>query len=255
MAPCAVQTVDLGVEQVPTVLLVLPVSGANGVKPLWWWDSRLGAGSFTDAIASFGKVWPRRGRFPVVHAGSESYNESGVNYVAIALFDPAGRYVIPFAVSKATAEDNYTHQLRHSQTGALAATLTPDFVFGGAAFNANTDPVRASLYRGPGHGGDLPPRSAWRRRRRRTGSRRSDPGRCNFGTAIGQHGGDTAFWAGRVSDGVSSARLLAATSYVGDGATARNVTRGQSWYRTSASKRLTVRSYYDGLQELTSAAR
>ncbi|MEO8682919.1 MAG: hypothetical protein ABI665_27980, partial [Vicinamibacterales bacterium] len=40
------QTIDFGVNLMPTVLLVLPANGVNSVEPLWWWDSRLGASSF-----------------------------------------------------------------------------------------------------------------------------------------------------------------------------------------------------------------
>jgi hypothetical protein len=49
-------------------------------------------------------------------------------------------------------------------------------------------------------------------------------GTVELGTALGGHtNGDQAFWAGRVDDGVSSTRLMAVTSYVGDGATSRNI--------------------------------
>jgi hypothetical protein len=48
-------------------------------------------------------------------------------------------------------------------------------------------------------------------------------GAVQFGTVTGQHGGDMAFWAGRVSDGVSIDRLMAVASYVGTGTASRNV--------------------------------
>ena len=51
-------------------------------------------------------------------------------------------------------------------------------------------------------------------------------GTVEFGTTVG-YGlvgpGDHAFWAGRVSDGVSDQRLMAVTSYVGDGTASRNI--------------------------------
>jgi YD repeat-containing protein len=218
------QTVDFGgIDLVPTALFVMPVTGANGLKPLWWWNSRLGAGSFTESIASFGKVWPRRGEFHVVQSAGGSYNESGVDYVAIALFDPSGRYVIPFAASKPATEDNYTHYLRWPQTGALASTFTPDFVFGGAAFNASSDTVKASLYRGPGHGGDLTATLGLAQASAADRIQAVGAGTVQFGTTIGYGNGDMAFWAGRVSDGVSSARLMAVASYVGDGTASRAI--------------------------------
>jgi hypothetical protein len=40
---------------------------------------------------------------------------------------------------------------------------------------------------------------------------------------MGPNWGDHAFWAGRVNDGISSTRLMAVTSYVGDGTGPRNV--------------------------------
>jgi hypothetical protein len=46
-------------------------------------------------------------------------------------------------------------------------------------------------------------------------------GTVQFGTTIGHGNGDMAFWAGRVSDGLSSARLMAVASYVGDGTASR----------------------------------
>jgi len=51
-------------------------------------------------------------------------------------------------------------------------------------------------------------------------------GTVQFGPTVGQSGGqvDQAFWAGRVSDGVSATRLMAVTSYVGNGAASRNIT-------------------------------
>jgi hypothetical protein len=84
----------------------------------------------------FNRVWPQRGKFHVVHTGSKSVNANGVAYVAIALFDPSGRYVIPFAINKGdeSTDDDYTHRLRRPATGELAADFTPDFVFGGGAF-------------------------------------------------------------------------------------------------------------------------
>ena len=150
------QTVDLGVNQTPTVLLVVPATGASGVEPLWWWDSRLGASSLSDAITGFGRPWPQAGRFHVVHpASGKSYNANGVSYKVIALFDPSGRYVIPFAVSKGASEDHYTQYLRYPESGELASDFTPDFVFGGVANGVTADSVRSALYGGPGHVGDL----------------------------------------------------------------------------------------------------
>jgi hypothetical protein len=140
------------------------------------------------------------------------------------VFDPSGRYVLPFAVSKPTIDDNYTHHLRYPQTGELAEDFTPDFVFGGAAFNTGSgDDTHSSIYRGPGHSGDLTGILST------TGPSDVDriqalgAGTVEFGTKIGHRDGDHAFWAGRVSDGVAPERLMAVTSYVGDGTPSRNI--------------------------------
>ena len=218
------QTIDFGTDLTPTALFVVPLGGASPAEPMWWWDSRQGAAPMNESVTSFGRMWPQKGKFHVVHpASGDSYNASGVSYLAIALFDPSGRYVIPFAVSKPAAEDNYTHALRYPQSGALAADFTPDFVFGGAAFNTVSDSVRASFYRGPGHAGDLTGRLG--------GTLASDAdriqslgaGTVQFGTTMGYSAGDFAFWSGRVDDGVSATRLMAVTSYVGDGTASRNI--------------------------------
>lgn len=217
------QTIDFGVDLTPTALLVMQVGGSVGSEPIWWWDSRQGAAPMADAVTNFGRMWPQKGKFHVVHPTSgKSYNASGVSYIAIAIFDPSARYIIPFAVSKPSSDDDYTHALRHPQSGALAWDFTPDFVFGGAAFDSLVDGARASLYRGPGHVGDLTgkliggPSDANR-------IQAIGPGTVQFGTTIGHGPGDFAFWAGRVDDGVSPTRLMAVTSYVGTGTASRNI--------------------------------
>jgi hypothetical protein len=48
-------------------------------------------------------------------------------------------------------------------------------------------------------------------------------GQVQFGKGIGSQWGDPSFVAGRVSDGVASERLMAVTSYVGDGPASRNI--------------------------------
>jgi hypothetical protein len=48
-------------------------------------------------------------------------------------------------------------------------------------------------------------------------------GSVELGTAMTANGGEFAFWAGRVVDGVSSTRLMAVTSYVGTGAASRTI--------------------------------
>lgn len=193
---------------------------------MWWWDSRLGAAPLADSRTGFGLVWPQKGKFHAVHTTSfDSYNANGVNYIAIALFDPAGRFVIPFAVAKPAAEDDCTHYLRYPQSGELASDFTPNFVFGGLA-SSNLDSTRASLYRGPGHSGDLTAKLGVP-----AGSSASDAdriqaigaGTVQFGTTVGQVGVDQPFWAGRVDDGISSTRLMAVTTYVGNGTASRNI--------------------------------
>ena len=104
----------------------------------------------SDSRTSFGLVWPQTGQFHVVHAATgKSYNANGVSYKVIALFDPSGRYVIPFAVSKAATEDDYTHYLRYPETGELASDFTPAFVFGGVANGVTADSVRSSALSRP----------------------------------------------------------------------------------------------------------
>ena len=222
------QTIDFGgIDVPPTALLVLPANGATGVEPIWWWDSRIGAAPFAESITGFTRIWPQKGKLHVVHSTTgNSYNADGVTYVAVALFDPAGRYVIPFAVSKPAADDNYTHYLRDPQSGELASSFTPDFVFGGAAFGITVDSVRASVYRGPGHVGDLTAKLGVAQVSDADRIQAIGAGTVEFGTTVGQDlvgPGDHAFWAGRVSDGVSDQRLMAVTSYVGDGTASRNI--------------------------------
>jgi hypothetical protein len=77
---------------------------------------------------------------------SDSFNANAVNYTVIALFDPSGRYVIPFGVSKPPSEDDFVHKLRHPQSDELASSFTPDFVFGGlSATSATADSTYATL--------------------------------------------------------------------------------------------------------------
>ena len=154
-----------------------------------------------------------KGKFQVAHVpAGTSYNANGVNYIAIALFDPSGRYVLPFAVSKPTAEDNYTQYLRYPQSGELASLFIPDFVFGGVANGFNGGADRGEHLPGPGTRG-RPNREAGRGAG--VGSQ-PYPGDWRRYRAIRHPGrqrlvGDQAFWAGRVSDGVSSTRLMAVT--------------------------------------------
>jgi YD repeat-containing protein len=218
------QTIDFGVDQVPTVLFVIPVNSSIGPEPLAWWDARQGAAPLSRSITSFNLVWPQKGKIHVVHpsTASQSYNTNGVSYLAIALFDPSSRYVLPFAVGKPTAEDNYNHSLRYPHTGALASTFSPDFVFGGAAFTSNQDQSQATFYRGPGHTGDLTGKlSGGASEANRIQS--IGTGTVQFGTTVGWGNGDYAYFAGRVSDGVSATKLMAVTSYVGNGAASRNI--------------------------------
>jgi YD repeat-containing protein len=218
------QTITFGIDQVPTALFVIPVNGPGGVEPIWWWNSRLGAASMTHQGTAFTKVWPQKGKLHVVNTGYKSPNQSGISYLAIALFDPSGRYVIPFAVSKPQADDNYTHFLRYPQSGELANDFTPDFVFGGAAFNgASGDDGHSSVYRGPGHVGDQTGTLATTWAADVDRIQAIGPGTVQFGTKIHHRSGDHAFWAGRVSDGVSPTRLMAVASYVGDGTGPRNI--------------------------------
>ena len=114
--------------------------------------------------------------------------------------------------------------MRDPQTGALATTFTPDFVFGGSAFSTTIDATRASLYRGPGHLNDLTSTLATSQAADANRIQALSPGAVQFGTTVGGAGaGDFAFWAGRVDDGVSPTRLMAVTSYVGNGAGSRNI--------------------------------
>ena len=204
----------------------MPATGATGVEPLIWWESRQGAGSLSDSGVTFGRVWPQKGRFQVVHPTTgKSYNANGVNYVAIALFDPASRYGIPFGVSKPATEPNYTHYLRYPQSGELAEDFTPDFVFGGFTTNNAVDSVRANIYRGPGDSGDLTAKLGVAQASDADRIQSIGTGQVQFGASIGSPTqGDASFWAGRVSDGVAMDRLIAVTSYVGNGAASRNIT-------------------------------
>ena len=43
------QTIDFGVDMLPTALLVMPATGASSVEPLIWWESRQGAGSLSES--------------------------------------------------------------------------------------------------------------------------------------------------------------------------------------------------------------
>ena len=216
------QTIDFpGINAWPTVMFVIPATGLTSTEPMWWWDSRQGAASFSDSGVSFNHVWPQKGKFHVTHTTANSYNANGVGYVAVALFDPSGRFVMPFAVSKPSTDDNYVHQLRYPQTGELAETFTPDFVFGGSAFGGTT--TTASYYRGPGHTGDSTAKLGVAQASDADRIQAIGPGAVTFGTLVNSASGDNAFWAGRVNDGVSSTRLMAVTSYVGDGATSRNI--------------------------------
>jgi hypothetical protein len=99
-------------------------------------------------------------------------------------------------------------------------------VFGGVASSAPSDQAGASVYRGPGHVGDLTSKlgdfytgAAVPDRIKSLGA-----GTVQFGTALGgPTSGDQAYWAGRVDDSVSSTRLMGVTSYVGNGAASRNI--------------------------------
>ncbi|MBY0492705.1 MAG: right-handed parallel beta-helix repeat-containing protein [Cyanobacteria bacterium] len=217
------QTIDFGNNLVPTAVLVMALNASTAVEPMWWWESRQGAAGMSSSLTNFSRIWPQRGKMHVVDGASRSFNVSGVDYVAIALFDPTGRYVVPFAVSKPLAEDNYTHKLRDPQSGALLSNFTPDFIFGGAAFGNSADSTKASLYRGPGHTGDLTAKLGVAQASDADRIQALGAGTVQFGTLIGHGSGDHAFWAGRVSDGVSSTRLMAVTSYVGDGTSSRDI--------------------------------
>jgi len=209
---------------VPTALLVVPSAGAQGVEPLIWWDGRQGAQGFADASSSFGRVWPQKGKLEVVHpTAGDSYNANGVGYTVIAVFDPSGRYIIPFGVSKDWAEDDYVHQLRLPQSGALAATFTPDFVFGGGSTTTGGDSAHTTFYKGPGHAGDLTAKLGVAQAADADRIQSMAAGQVQFGTSIGSQWGDTSFFAGRVNDGVAPERLMAVTSYVGDGTSSRNI--------------------------------
>ncbi len=219
------QTIDFaGMTTPPTALFVMPATGVNGVEPIWWWDSRQGAASFRGSLPSFGQIWPQKGKFHVAHVpAGTSYNANGVNYIAIALFDPSGRYVLPFAVSKPTAEDNYTQYLRYPQSGGSPRSSSPTSSLVVSRMDLTAmPPERAPT--GPGTRG-RPDREA--RRGAGVGSR-PYPGGWRRHRAIRHHRrprylGDQAFWAGRVSDGVSSTRLMAVTLVRGDGTASRNI--------------------------------
>ena len=219
------KTIDLGVDMLPTALLVMPTTGATGVAPLIWWEGRQGAGSMSEAATTFGRVWPQKGKLQVVHpTAGNSYNANGVNYVAIALFDPSGRYVIPFGVSKPSAEDDYVHQLRLPQSGEPAVNFTPDFVFGGVSTTTTGgDATFATFYKGPGHAGDLTAKLGTATASDADRIQSLAAGEVQFGKWIGSQYGDVSFWAGRVDDGVATDRLMAVTSYVGDGTASRNI--------------------------------
>ncbi|MBY0494033.1 MAG: hypothetical protein K2Y23_07440 [Cyanobacteria bacterium] len=220
------QTKDFGVDALPTAMFVMPVNGLGSTRPIWWWDSRQGASSFNDSVPSFNRIWPQKGKFHVADSGgNDNYNSNGVNYVAIALFDPSGRYVIPFAVSKSSNDDDYQHKLRYPQTGAPATDFIPNFVFGGAAYGITSDAIRASYYKGPGHAGDLTGKLGVAHASDADRIQGMGPGTVEFGSLVstGTGGGDNAFWAGRVDDGVSTTRLMAVTSYVGNGTSSRNI--------------------------------
>lgn len=216
------QTIDLGVDMVPTALLVTPLD--DSARPVIWWDGRPGAQGFAEANATFGRVWPQKGKFQVVEpTAGDSYNANGVSYTAIALFDPSGRYAIPFGVSKPSAEDDYNHQLRLPLSGEPAATFTPDFVFGGMSSTTSSDSTFATFYKGPGHAGDLTAKIGTSQAADADRIQAMTAGQVQFGKWIGSQYGDTSFWAGRVSDGVAPQRLMAVTSYVGDGTSSRNI--------------------------------
>lgn len=207
----------------PTALIVVPKDGAPSARPIWWWASRQGASSFTQSVTSFGRVWPQKGKFHVVDAPSDSVNVNGVGYLAIALFDPAGRFVIPFGVSKSSSDDNYNYALRFPQTRELASDFTPNFVFGGATFGTVNDTVRASFYKGPGHSGDITGKLGVVQAADADRIQAIGPGNVQFGTTVDVRRGEFSFWAGRVDDGVAATRLMAVTSYVGDGTASRNI--------------------------------
>jgi hypothetical protein len=222
------QTIDLGNNLMPTAVFIVPkLLASSFTPPTWWWDSRLGAAPFNDSLTSFARLWPNKGKVHVIHkAATASYNASGVSYQLIALFDPSGRFVIPFAVSKSSADDNYTHYLHYPQSGEPATDFTPDFVFGGAVFGpGNGEATRASLYRGPAHAavGDLAAKLGALQASDADRIQATGAGTVQFGTTVESTKGDQAFWAGRVSDGVSSTRLMAVTSYVGNGSASRNI--------------------------------
>jgi hypothetical protein len=219
------QTINLGVDMLPTAVLVMPSAGVNGIEPLIWWDGRQGAGGFAEVAATFGRVWPQKGKLQVVHpTAGNSYNANGVNYTAIALFDPSGRYVIPFGVSKPPAEDDYIHHLRLPQTGEPADSFTPDFVFGGLSSTTSADANLATFYKGAGQAGDSTVKLGAALAADADRIQSMAAGQVQFGKSIGSQYGDTAFIAGRVSDGFATDRLMAATSYVGDGTASRNIT-------------------------------
>lgn len=114
------------------------------------------------------------------------------------------------------------HKLRYPQSGELASDFTPDFVFGGAA-RISTDAASASYYRGPGHAGDLTGKFGAAYASEADRIQALGQGTVQFGTLVNSNQGDNAFWAGRVHDGVSSTRLMAVASYVGDGTGTRNI--------------------------------
>ena len=219
------QTIDFGIDSLPTAVIAVAIDGPAGTEPIWWWESRQGAAGMAQSVTSFARIWPQRGNLHVVHTPSDSYNANGVSYFVVALFDPSGRYAIPFAVSKPATDDDYAHELRYPQSGEPATDFTPDFVFGGAAFGISSNTAAASFYKGPGHAGDATAKLGVAQLPDADRIQEMGPGIVEFGTLIGHQsgGGDYAFWAGRVDDGVSPTRLMAVASYVGDGTASRNI--------------------------------
>jgi len=105
----------------------------------------------------------------------------------------------------------------------------PDFVFGGVASGGAAASAGAAVYRGPGHPGDLTAKLGVSGASSASEANRIQAlgaGTVQFGTAASGQGnsyGDQAFWAGRVDDGVSPTRLMAVTSYIGNGTASRNI--------------------------------
>jgi hypothetical protein len=195
----------------PCLVLVFPESGTSAGA--WWWDSKVYTSQCNNAGALSYALIVRPG---IVHiTGSNSAtNQNTITYRLIACFDPQQRIASRGAVALASGSDDRDVQLRGSG-------FVPEAVFI-ARESAPSNDATKIYYRGAGHTGDQSISLGVDTAAVSNAVQTVQTGGFEVGTLINEAFQDFAFMAWRTTP-FAGRRLVAITSYVGNGSNPRSV--------------------------------